>query len=419
MRYMYRRKPKSRKSRSHYPKTTLQSYAFRWGPEHRALDYVVSDSNGKSTEVFNQGSTVLTGDEKRRNTSVKATIIREKDGTGQFIWRKPLPYKNQKKTVVRTSMNVISSSGASVSPAAFTQSARKSIRINSNIGATTGEINAHYLELHGKIADMKVDLMTTLAETKSSVQMIANAIDDSLRAFRAIRKGKIGEMRKLFKNGRIKHRVSKTWRNKTIENRHLEFTYGWSPMISDIKTGFEQIHAKAEPRIIRIEKRTKYFREHMSVPSGYSNIDNFRFEGSMATVLWFYTHSPTLRKMAKWNLFNNALLTAWELVPYSFVIDWFLPIGDFLAQYSSTDGLTFLSGSTSYKAKQSAYVKSNPITTGPTGSSARVTFNETFFVEESYFERRVHTSTPIGFPTFQLPGFKQVINGIALLSQRR
>lgn len=115
----------------------------------------------------------------------------------------------------------------------------------------------------------------------------------------------------------------------------------------------------------------------------------------------------------------SPLLTAWELVPYSFVIDWFLPIGDFLAQYSSTDGLTFLSGSTSYKAKQSAYVKSNPVTTGPVGSSARVTFNETFFVEESYFERRVHTSTPIGFPTFQLPGFKQIINGIALLSQRR
>lgn len=32
--------------------------------------------------------------------------------------------------------------------------------------------------------------------------------------------------------------------------------------------------------------------------------------------------------------FNNPLRTIWELTPFSFVIDWFIPIGDFLEQFS-------------------------------------------------------------------------------------
>jgi hypothetical protein len=38
---------------------------------------------------------------------------------------------------------------------------------------------------------------------------------------------------------------------------------------------------------------------------------------------------------------------AWEIIPFSFVADWFLPVGKFLSHLTATSGLVFVNG---YKA---------------------------------------------------------------------
>lgn len=43
----------------------------------------------------------------------------------------------------------------------------------------------------------------------------------------------------------------------------------------------------------------------------------------------------------------NPLATAWELVSYSFVVDWFVPIGPVLNALSARAGLIFVDGSKS------------------------------------------------------------------------
>lgn len=42
--------------------------------------------------------------------------------------------------------------------------------------------------------------------------------------------------------------------------------------------------------------------------------------------------------------FTNPINLAWELIPFSFVLDWFLPIGPYLEALSAWDGLSFHSG---------------------------------------------------------------------------
>jgi hypothetical protein len=42
---------------------------------------------------------------------------------------------------------------------------------------------------------------------------------------------------------------------------------------------------------------------------------------------------------------TNPLEIAWEVVPYSFVVDWMLPIGDAISAIDYDAGLDFLSGS--------------------------------------------------------------------------
>jgi hypothetical protein len=46
----------------------------------------------------------------------------------------------------------------------------------------------------------------------------------------------------------------------------------------------------------------------------------------------------------------NPLSLAWEILPYSFVVDWMLPIGPWLSNLDYTNGLSFDHGWINYKA---------------------------------------------------------------------
>jgi hypothetical protein len=59
---------------------------------------------------------------------------------------------------------------------------------------------------------------------------------------------------------------------------------------------------------------------------------------------------------------TNPLVVAWELVPFSFVVDWFLPLGDWLNGLDATMGLTFSKGSSTfyYRVQQTVEFASLP-----------------------------------------------------------
>ena len=124
-----------------------------------------------------------------------------------------------------------------------------------------------------------------------------------------------------------------------------------------------------------------------------------------------------MRAAAQWNLGNNPLLTAWELVPYSFVVDWFIPIGDFLSQFSASHGLQYVSGTSvtyikysanrSYRHYRAAY---------PNDAQFENLIGQEYFS----VRREVHSSSPIGFPVFENGlGVKRALNALALITQRR
>lgn len=59
--------------------------------------------------------------------------------------------------------------------------------------------------------------------------------------------------------------------------------------------------------------------------------------------LRFRLASPLVAFLAQTG-FTNPVNLAWELLPFSFVVDWFLPIGPYLETLSQWDGLEFLDG---------------------------------------------------------------------------
>jgi hypothetical protein len=55
---------------------------------------------------------------------------------------------------------------------------------------------------------------------------------------------------------------------------------------------------------------------------------------------------------------SNPLLTGWEVLPYSFVLDWFVGVGDFLSAVNAFQGYSFKAGSCTqyYDLSSDAYV---------------------------------------------------------------
>jgi len=119
--------------------------------------------------------------------------------------------------------------------------------------------------------------------------------------------------------------------------------------------------------------------------------------------------------------FTNPINLAWEVLPYSFVVDWFIPIGPYLESLSAWDGLVFLDGwrsqttklytnwSVGYSGKQFVLDPTNHQMIGVTGNRTREAI--------SYARTRL-----TAFPSQTIPSFKNPVsgthaaNGLALLN---
>jgi hypothetical protein len=77
---------------------------------------------------------------------------------------------------------------------------------------------------------------------------------------------------------------------------------------------------------------------------------------------------------------TSPVALAWELVPFSFVVDWFLPIGPMLGAFSAFQGLTFVRGYKTYYTERTVFLNIDQ-----TFSNADATWHE----EGKIYGRRV------------------------------
>lgn len=124
-------------------------------------------------------------------------------------------------------------------------------------------------------------------------------------------------------------------------NAWLEYSYGWRPFMGDVRDAVNTLMDVAdqpEKRVCRVSAsmRTKYT---TNLPEGRIFTDTglnlyvrgyyVRDVNESLRVVW--RCSPNAADLpARFGLLNPAEVV-WELVPFSFVVDWFLPIGDYLS----------------------------------------------------------------------------------------
>ena len=126
-------------------------------------------------------------------------------------------------------------------------------------------------------------------------------------------------------------------------NKYLEYKYGWQPLMSDLHGLQEKLHEKdlRKQQLIRATATASTTEVQSTTKWGGNAI--VKTTGSTKSVLFGSVARPDLAKANSWGLINP-LSVAWELVPFSFAIDWLMPIGNTLSALTATAGLDFFRG---------------------------------------------------------------------------
>lgn len=255
-----------------------------------------------------------------------------------------------------------------------------------------------------------------LGEGREALNMIANRASQIYGAFRAFKHGDSrSAARILTRHNDRKKAISRT----AVANNWLELQYGWLPLLADIHDGMGFLaHHLNVPlqHVVRVSEKS-------SNPSQTFGQGQFIHQNKVS-----YRRKSIKAILKEQNVYQLAGLTdplsvAWELMPYSFVIDWFLPIGDYLAARGTASAM---SGGT--------FVTSDKTLIGFSGIKAGVMYDpwgptalipSLVSTSEKYmqFTRTVSTSISVPCPRIvplsEAFSWKRAANAVALLSNLR
>lgn len=254
-------------------------------------------------------------------------------------------------------------------------------------------INDSIVEAYAKLSSPnKVSLGASLGEAKQTLGMLAQYVIPLAKALAAAKRGDIGRARY-----HLGLRGDSRFNRRAISNRWFEYWYGWKPLINDIYSTQElYLEALKGP----IEDLVAY---------GHGSFDNstefdyggsrqsFRWNGKARTMLQAKIENPTWFYLNQLGVINPASV-AWELVPFSFLVDWFVPIGAVLETYTATFGLRpnggYSSSVMTNKASITGLEGSGDWEHPQSGAFRRTTSRGEFAYEQFSFWRTAYTTWP-------------------------
>jgi hypothetical protein len=207
-----------------------------------------------------------------------------------------------------------------------------------------------------------------------------------------------------------------------IGGRWLELQYGWLPSLSDTYEA-----AKAYESISNGPAKSRFSakEEHKSTKTYLSSTIN----GDRMVAKGTYSRTYTFEMYEELGFSRqlglvDPLSVLWENIPYSFVVDWFLPIGDYLSVLNQIPELKGRWMITDYAAwtvssyEPSSFMPFCPVHAGQQFTS--VVSRPTVYYAEEHASR--DTSGPtVNFPNAKLFGAvhgRRVANAIALAAGR-
>jgi hypothetical protein len=264
------------------------------------------------------------------------------------------------------------------------------------------------------LKNQNVNLSVAFAERAQAGRMFSTGVKDIATQVERYRKAFPREWGQVVKNG-----LRRQWKN--IPSRWLELQYGWKPFMSDLYGTCEEL-AKAESGVMAYHARAKGSAKWDEVYNVTLGSSPFRWVYTVnkkhhsKVILYYKLTSPTLATFASLGL-TNPLELGWELVKYSFVVDWFLPVGNWLSTLDADLGWSYETGCRS--DFMNVEVKSVPRCDAPFGNTSYYNYTVGPSARGYAFTRALLGSPPgVGLPSLKNPfSATHIANAMSLLVQ--
>lgn len=217
-----------------------------------------------------------------------------------------------------------------------------------------------YRKFYSKVKGTDFQALVTAAEMPKTLKLIASSALKLRDAIKSIKRADAdGFAKALGLKGRDRRKSLSTIRRNSkglankrdfgnyVANTWLEVNYGWRPLLSDVENALQaQLNlmerSDADFRIRSSTSRAAGESDWRNQDDGHYTVGAFQVTGK------FQVYDSSMRDYNAIGL-TNLSSVVWEVIPYSFVVDWFFPIGSYVEALTALSGVKFLHGTETYE----------------------------------------------------------------------
>lgn len=286
-------------------------------------------------------------------------------------------------------------------------------------------------KLYDKINEQSVHIANLIAERHQTVSLVRDLFKRAVTLINNLSLKKIGALigSYVFSKGGLK---------KNLSNDTLAVTFGLLPLYKDIYGAAETLAHYAVDNLkdaVFVKSRSSYNQDLSYTETGYGydsarggqyeickSVVKISKKATIGYVLNYETDNFLSAELQKLGLINPAEVL-WETMPWSFVVDWILPVGTYLRSLTADTGLVFARGVVSSKIETTITVTTSFVEQPPPLNYGYNEWKSGGFTEtRTYYDktRRVIFSAPqVPMPAFKNPlSSYHVIESFALFFQK-
>ncbi len=288
---------------------------------------------------------------------------------------------------------------------------------------STNMRNAALVKARAKMKNSDINLGVAFAERNRTAKLVGDTAMNMVKAVRQLRHGNVSGAARALGLRNARGSGPKNPSGKWVTGKWLELQYGWKPLLSDVYGASDALARRHNSDWIITAKAMQSERVNIKGKPIGGNREGASYGSASGAIGVFVRidavpQNDLLRSFASLGI-TNPLLIGWELVPFSFVVDWFLPVGSYLDSLDAMLGFGPQWYSSSELRRCRWDVSPRAVVYGTAGLINEYSGNYSGYKEEIRLVRTAGTTVPLpSLPYTKDPrSLGHMANGLSLLAQ--